>query len=65
MSVRAILEHVDAPALEELYLEHTNVDFELRTEPYVAQRSPPDEGESDDEAHDFSQSPWSDHCTGT
>ena len=65
VSVRAILEHVDAPALEELYLEHTNVDFELRTEPYVAQRSPPDEGESDDEAHDFSQSPWSDHCTGT
>ena len=44
VSVRAILEHVDAPALEELYLEHTNVDFELRTEPYVAQRSPPDEG---------------------
>ncbi|KAI0766442.1 hypothetical protein BD413DRAFT_570971 [Trametes elegans] len=62
--VRAILEHIDAPALEELYLEHTNVDFELRTEPYVAQQAPPEEGESDDEAHDFSQSPWSDHATG-
>ena len=64
VSVRAILEHIDAPALEELYLEHTNVDFELRTEPYVAQQSPPDDGESDDEAHDFSQSPSSDHATG-
>ncbi|KAI8994188.1 hypothetical protein BD414DRAFT_481694 [Trametes punicea] len=63
-SVRAILSHIDAPALEELYLEHTNVDFELRTEPYVAQQAPPEEGESDDEAHDFSQSPWSDHATG-
>ncbi|KAH9847934.1 hypothetical protein C2E23DRAFT_846319 [Lenzites betulinus] len=63
-SVRAILAHLDAPALEELYLEHTNVDFELRTDPYVAQQSPPEEGESDDEAHDFSQSPWSDHATG-
>ncbi len=64
VSVRAILSHIDVPALEELYLEHTNVDFELRTEPYVAQQSPPDEGESDDDAHDFSQSPWSDHATG-
>ncbi|KAH9889771.1 hypothetical protein C8Q73DRAFT_705352 [Cubamyces lactineus] len=63
-SVRAILEHIDAPALEELYLEHTNVDFELRADPYVAEQSPPEEGESDDEAHDFSQSPWSDHATG-
>ena len=65
VSVRAMLEHIDAPALEELFLEHTNVDFELRTEPYVALRAPPDEGESDDEAQDFSQSPWSDHATGT
>ncbi|KAM5530578.1 hypothetical protein V8D89_015772, partial [Ganoderma adspersum] len=64
VSVRAMLEHIDAPALEELFLEHTNVDFELRTEPYVALRAPPDEGESDDEAQDFSQSPWSDHATG-
>ncbi|KAI0822046.1 hypothetical protein BC628DRAFT_1392115 [Trametes gibbosa] len=63
-SIRAILSHLDAPALEELHLEHTNVDFELRTDPYVAQQSPPEEGESDDEAHDFSQSPWSDHATG-
>ncbi|KAI0352576.1 hypothetical protein OH77DRAFT_1408824 [Trametes cingulata] len=63
-SVRAILSHLDAPALEELYLEHTNVDFELRTDPYVAAQYPPEEGESDDEAHDFSQSPWSDHATG-
>ncbi|KAI9058241.1 hypothetical protein FKP32DRAFT_1597328 [Trametes sanguinea] len=63
-SVRAILSHIDAPALEELYLEHINVDFEIRTEPYVALQHPPEEGESDDEAHDFSQSPWSDHATG-
>ncbi|KAI0755091.1 hypothetical protein C8Q80DRAFT_1216842 [Daedaleopsis nitida] len=64
VSVRAILSHIDAPALEELYLEHTNVDFELRTEPYVVESCPSDEGESEDEAHDFSQSPWSDHATG-
>ncbi|RPD62280.1 hypothetical protein L226DRAFT_532695 [Lentinus tigrinus ALCF2SS1-7] len=64
VSVRAILSNIDVPALEELYLEHTNVDFELRTEPYVAQQDHPDEGESEDEAHDFSQSPCSDHATG-
>ncbi|RDX49989.1 hypothetical protein OH76DRAFT_1464119 [Lentinus brumalis] len=64
VSVRAILSHIDVPALEELYLEHTNVDFELRTEPYVAQQDTADEGESEDEAHDFSQSPCSDHATG-
>ncbi|KAI0648165.1 hypothetical protein C8Q79DRAFT_906047 [Trametes meyenii] len=63
-SVRPLLSHIDAPALEELYLEHTNVDFALRTEPYVAQQLPSEEGESDDEAHDFSQSPWSDQATG-
>lgn len=64
VSVRAILSHIDAPSLEELYLEHTNVDFELRTEPYVVHQSPADEGDSDDEAHDFSQSPCSDYATG-
>ena len=64
VSVRAILSHIDVPALEELYLEHTNVDFELRTEPYVAQQDQADEGESEDEAHDLSQSPCSDHATG-
>ncbi|KAH9931670.1 uncharacterized protein BXZ73DRAFT_90097 [Epithele typhae] len=64
VSVRAILAHLHAPALRELYLEHTNVDFELRTEPYVHAQAPPEDGESDDEAHDFSQSPWSDHATG-
>ncbi|KAL1950678.1 hypothetical protein VTO73DRAFT_5802 [Trametes versicolor] len=63
-SVRALLSHIDAPALEELYLEHTNVDFELRTDPYITQQATPEEGESDDEAHDFSQSPYSDHATG-
>ena len=64
VSIRALLAHLHVPALRELHLEHTNVDFALRTEPYVAAAPVPDEGESEDEAHDFSQSPWSDHATG-
>ncbi|OBZ71121.1 hypothetical protein A0H81_08715 [Grifola frondosa] len=60
-SVRTILSHIDTPLLTELYLEHTNVDFELRNEPFSF---PYGDGDSDDEAGDFSQSPWSDHATG-
>ncbi|KAI0802072.1 hypothetical protein BC629DRAFT_1284651 [Irpex lacteus] len=61
-AVRAILSHIDAPDLRELYLEHTNMEFRLN---HAAAFTPePEEGDSDDEAGDFSQSPWSDHATG-
>lgn len=56
-TARAILSSIDCPNLEELILSHLNVDFRL----------PGDfdeDGDSEDEAHDFSQSPWSDHATG-
>ncbi|OJA11092.1 hypothetical protein AZE42_08765 [Rhizopogon vesiculosus] len=55
---RSILSHLYLPALRELHLRHINVDFEL--EPYHV----PEEGDSDDESHDFSQSPHSDFHTG-
>ncbi|KAK7469166.1 hypothetical protein VKT23_003657 [Stygiomarasmius scandens] len=54
---RSILSSVDAPNLNALYLSHLNVDFRLPGTYY-------DNGDSDDEANDFSQSPWSDHATG-
>ncbi|KAI0081523.1 hypothetical protein K474DRAFT_1656295 [Panus rudis PR-1116 ss-1] len=61
-AVRTILSHIDAPRLVELYLEHTNMELD-------PDKSPPypyayEDGDSDDEASDFSQSPWSDHATG-
>lgn len=55
--VRSILSSIHAPNLQKLYLAHLNVDFQL---PFDRE----DSGDSDDEAHDFSQSPFSDHCTG-
>lgn len=55
---RSILSHLYLPALRELHLRHINVDYPL--EPYHA----PEEGDSDDESHDFSQSPHSDLHTG-
>lgn len=61
-AVRAVLSHIDAPELTELYLEHTNMEFELHHA--GAFTSAPEEGDSEDENHDFSQSPWSDHATG-
>ncbi|KAI0087765.1 hypothetical protein BDY19DRAFT_1057848 [Irpex rosettiformis] len=61
-AVRAILSHIDAPELRELYLEHTNMEFLLQHA--AAFTTEPEEGDSDDEACDFSQSPWSDHATG-
>lgn len=60
-AVRTFLAHIDAPRLIELYLEHTNVDFPIQYDPYAGST---DDGDSDDEANDFSQSPWSDHATG-
>ncbi|KAF7796303.1 hypothetical protein EIP86_007480 [Pleurotus ostreatoroseus] len=62
-AVRAILSHLDAPALRELYLEHTNMEFELRHAAH-ARDADAEPGDSEDEAHDFSQSPWSDLGTG-
>lgn len=61
-AVRAILSHIDTPELTELYLEHTNMEFELHHA--AAFTADPEEGDSEDESHDFSQSPWSDHATG-
>lgn len=55
---RSILSSLHAPRLQELYLSHLNVDFRLQ------QVSPYEDGDSDDDAHDYSQSPWSDHATG-
>ncbi|KZT11830.1 uncharacterized protein LAESUDRAFT_719766 [Laetiporus sulphureus 93-53] len=60
-AVRVLLSHIHAPALEELYIKHTNIDFEMQNDPYHGLT---EEGDSEDEAHDFSQSPWSDHATG-
>ncbi|KAK7056756.1 hypothetical protein VNI00_002473 [Paramarasmius palmivorus] len=54
---RSILSSIDVPRLQKLYLAHLNVDFQLPFDRV-------DSGDSDDEAHDFSQSPWSDHATG-
>ncbi|KAI0683447.1 hypothetical protein BC835DRAFT_1395036 [Cytidiella melzeri] len=61
-AVRAILSHIDAPDLRELYLEHTNMEFQLQHS--AAFTTELEEGDSGDEAADFSQSPWSDHATG-
>jgi len=55
--VRALLSSLDTPRLENLFLSHTNVDFQLLGEHH-------NEGDSEDEARDFSQSPWSDQATG-
>ncbi|KDQ62392.1 hypothetical protein JAAARDRAFT_149247 [Jaapia argillacea MUCL 33604] len=57
-STRLILSHLHAPSLKQLYLEHLNVDFRINPETFS------ESGDSEDEAHDFSQSPWSDHATG-
>ncbi|KAG6332995.1 hypothetical protein ID866_6086 [Astraeus odoratus] len=55
---RSILSHLHLPALRELHLRELNMDFLLNG--YHANES----GDSDDEAHDFSRSPSSDHHTG-
>jgi hypothetical protein len=55
---RSVLTHLHLPALRELRLRHLNMDVALDS--YHAK----DHGDSDDEAHDFSQSPSSDHHTG-
>jgi hypothetical protein len=55
---RSILSHLYLPALRELHLRHINVDYPVQ--PYHVS----EEGDSDDESHDFSQSPHSDLHTG-
>ncbi|KAK0464577.1 uncharacterized protein EV420DRAFT_1050826 [Desarmillaria tabescens] len=54
---RAILSSINAPNLSELYLSYLNVDFDILIEGH-------DNGDSEDEANDFSRSPSSDHATG-
>ncbi|KAG6377225.1 hypothetical protein JVT61DRAFT_1279 [Boletus reticuloceps] len=55
---RGVLSHLHLPALRELHLRHLNMDVTLGG--YHVE----EHGDSDDEADDFSQSPWSDHHTG-
>lgn len=55
--VRELLSHLDTPRLRNLYLAHLNVDFQLQAEYH-------EDGDSEDDAHDFSQSPSSDQATG-
>ncbi|KAH0832156.1 hypothetical protein J3R83DRAFT_13067 [Lanmaoa asiatica] len=55
---RSVLSHLHLPALRELHLRHLNTDVSL--DGYHVE----EHGDSDDEAHDFSQSPSSDHHTG-
>lgn len=54
---RAILSNVDVPSLSKLYLANLNVSYNVGSEFY-------EPGDSEDEAHDYSQSPWSDQATG-
>lgn len=58
-TTRAILSHLHAPDLSELYLGHLNVDWSLPFDQITFA-----EGDSDDEAADFSRSPSSDRATG-
>ncbi|KIY71549.1 hypothetical protein CYLTODRAFT_390247 [Cylindrobasidium torrendii FP15055 ss-10] len=55
---RALLSAIDAPLLEELCLSLLNVDVDLVPD------APSEDGDSDDEHHDFSLSPSSDLATG-
>lgn len=57
-SARALLSSLNTPRLRNLYLAHLNVDFMLQ------QAEHREAGDSDDDARDYSQSPWSDHATG-
>ncbi|KAK1221025.1 hypothetical protein PQX77_016175 [Marasmius sp. AFHP31] len=66
---RSILSCLYAPRLQKLELAHLNVDFEMplpgfdEAEGSVVQEAH-EVGDSEDEANDFSQSPWSDRSTG-
>ncbi|KAF5389334.1 hypothetical protein D9757_003502 [Collybiopsis confluens] len=54
---RAVLSHIDAPAITKLYLTNLNVTYSISPDYF-------EPGDSEDEANDYSQSPWSDHATG-
>ncbi|KAJ2933831.1 hypothetical protein H1R20_g3260, partial [Candolleomyces eurysporus] len=56
---RRLLSRLWTPRLNTLILAYLNVEFRVRSAEYSG-----DVGDSDDEARDFSQSPWSDHATG-
>lgn len=56
--VRMILSQIDAPKLHTLQLEHLNMEFAFNHLP------PEEDGDSEDEANDFSQSPASDRALG-
>jgi len=60
---RSLLSSIDAPALLELHLSHLNVDFQ-----FAGSVAEPghwwEDGDSEDEANDFSRSKFSDHATG-
>jgi hypothetical protein len=55
---RLLLSNIDAPKLTELYLAHLNVNFQFSDNDYY------EEGDSEDDANDFSRSQSSDHATG-
>ena len=57
-SIRMILSHLIVPGLTRLYLQHLNTDATIPNQPTG------EDGDSEDEAHDYSQSPSSDHATG-
>ena len=57
-SIRMILSHLVVPELTNLYLQRLNTDAIIPNQPTG------DDGDSEDEAHDYSQSPSSDHATG-
>ncbi|KAF7299088.1 hypothetical protein MIND_00857100 [Mycena indigotica] len=54
---RSFLSSIDAPSLNALYLGQLNVDFELNNRP-----AEPEDGDSDDEAQDFSPFPFKRPC---
>jgi hypothetical protein len=59
LAFREFVSRLHAPALEALVLQNLNVHHAL---PLLVAYD--EDGDSDDEAADFSQSPWSDHATG-
>ncbi|KAJ8080624.1 hypothetical protein PM082_017458 [Marasmius tenuissimus] len=67
---RSILSCLHAPSLQKLELAHLNVDFEMPLPGFDeeaqggATQETHEVGDSEDEANDFSQSPWSDRSTG-
>lgn len=55
---RTILSHLHTPCLRELHLQNLNLDYELQRSHAM------EDGDSEEEFPDYSQSPWSDHHTG-